>query len=129
MNRLAPARGQETSDAAADVSQRVSGKATARPAGTPAVPAPGRVTGLCSLALPEALLAIGLATQELPQSLCQVAGRRISVFGLPGHGLQADGLQILGNGTANRSWRAGRRGQYASARSLAGCSLRTGEFR
>src|SRR5271157_2966355 len=112
MNRRAPARGQEISDATAEVSKRVPGKATARRAGTPAVPAPGRVTGLCSLALPEALLAVGLAAQELPQSLCQVAGRRISVFGFPGHGLEANGLEILGNRTANRSWRAGRRGLY-----------------
>ena len=30
MNRLAPARGQEIGDAAAEVSKRISGKATAR---------------------------------------------------------------------------------------------------
>ena len=80
MNRLAPARGQETSDAAAEVLKSVSGKATARRAGTPAVPAPAGVIGPCSPALPEALLATGLAVQELSQSLCQVAGRRIAIL-------------------------------------------------
>ncbi len=47
MNRLAPARGQEISDATAEVSERVPGKATARPAGMPAVPAPAGVKGAC----------------------------------------------------------------------------------
>ena len=60
------------------------------------------------LAFPEALLAIGQALQKLTKGLCQLTGRGVAILGLPGHGLEADGLQLLGDRTADR--RGGRGG-------------------